>query len=308
MGLLRSLFLAGSQSDWLRRRATRHGFVRRAVSRFMPGETAEEALDAALSLRKASIGAVLTCLGEHVASPAEAEAAAAQYLAALALRQQRQLSAEVSVKLSQLGLTFDANICQTHLAKIVEAAGGGAVWIDMEASPYVDATLEVYRWSRGAGLRTGLCLQAYLRRTAADLESLLPLGGGIRLVKGAYQEPPGIAFSSKHEVDESYFALAKRLLSSSARNAHVRAAFATHDRALIARLIQYAGHEQLPKDAFEFQMLYGIQRAEQLRLAGEGWKMAVLISYGTYWFPWYMRRLAERPANAWFVARNLFAR
>lgn len=272
----------------------------------MPGETAADAVNAALLLRKASIGTVLTCLGEHVDSPAEAEAAAAQYLAALALCGQSQLSAEVSVKLSQLGLTFDPDLCQTHLAKIAEAAGEGTVWIDMEASPYVDATLKIYRQTREAELRTGLCLQAYLRRTAADLDSLLPLGGAIRLVKGAYQEPPGLAWDQKRDVDANYLAMAKRLLSPAARSAHVRVAFATHDRALIARLIQYAGQEQLPKEAFEFQMLYGIQRAEQLRLAREGWNIAVLISYGSYWFPWYMRRLAERPANAWFVARNLF--
>lgn len=307
MGLMRSFFLAGSRSRWLREHAARHRFMRRAVSRFMPGETVNDAADAAVALQKVSIRTVFTCLGENVARAEEAEAATAHYLEALSLVRERKLGAEVSVKLTQLGLDCDRELCYRNLARIAGVAGDGVLWIDMEASSYVDATLELYRRSRMEGLRTGVCLQAYLRRTEADLNSLLPLEPAIRLVKGAYNEPPNRAFPSKREVDESYFALATRLLIPAARPARVRAAFATHDLRLIQRLIRYAEEQSLPKDSFEFQMLYGIQRREQIRLAQEGWRTAVLISYGTYWFPWYMRRLAERPANAWFVLRSLIS-
>lgn len=304
---MRSLFLAGSQSKWLQEHAARHSFMRRAVSRFMPGETVSDALDAASLLHKESIGVVLTCLGENVTAPNEAEAVTAHYLDALALMRERNLTAELSVKLTHLGLDFDPELCYRNLARIAGASSEGTLWIDMEATPYVDATLEIYRRSRTAQLRVGVCLQAYLYRTAADLESLLPLSPAIRLVKGAYKEPPDRAFPRKRDVDENFFTLATRLLSADARAAHVRAAVATHDRQLIQRLTQYAGAQNIPKDSFEFQMLYGIQRAEQLRLAREGWRTAVLISYGSYWFPWYMRRLAERPANAWFVVRSLIS-
>ena len=151
-----------------------------------------------------------------------------------------------------------------------------------------------------------MCLQAYLYRTAADLASLIPLGPAIRLVKGAYKEPPDHVFPRKKDVDENFFALSKRLLSEEARSAGVRVAIATHDLKLIRRVKEHATSTGLSKDSFEFQMLYGIQRPEQIRLAKDGWQSAVLIAYGSFWFPWFMRRLAERPANLLFMARNLF--
>jgi proline dehydrogenase len=177
----------------------------------------------------------------------------------------------------------------------------------MEASSYVDATLGLYRRARLAYPNVGVCLQAYLYRTADDLAALLPLGPAIRLVKGAYNEPPDRAFPRKRDVDENFFALAQQLLSDYARRAGVHAAIATHDRKLIGRVIGFAESNRIPRDRFEFQMLYGIQRAEQYRLAREGWRSIVLIAYGSYWFPWFMRRLAERPANVLFVARNLLS-
>jgi len=180
------------------------------------------------------------------------------------------------------------------------------VWIDMEASPYVEATLELYRRARHTFPNVGVCLQAYLYRTAGDLASILSLSPAIRLVKGAYREPPDIAYPRKKDVDENYFALCRMLLSEEARRAGVRTAIATHDLRLIRRIQGLATSRGLAKDSLEFQMLYGIQRAEQLRLAGEGWRSTVLIAYGSYWFAWYMRRLAERPANVLFVARSLF--
>jgi proline dehydrogenase len=309
MGIMRSFFLACSQSTWMRERATRYPFVRRAVSKFMPGETAEAALSAAQALQRVSIATVFTHLGENIKDPAEAERVSNHYIEMLGRIRETGLDAEVSVKLTQLGLDLGSEICQRNLHRIIRYAGpGSVVWIDMEASNYVDATLDLYRRALAEFSNVGVCVQAYLYRTQKDLESLIPLGGAIRLVKGAYQEPPQVAFPRKADVDDNYFALTRKLLGREARARGLRAALATHDVALIRRIIDWAQSEGLDKSSFEFQMLYGIQRPAQLRLAGEGWKSIVLIAYGNYWFPWYMRRLAERPANVLFVLRSLFAR
>lgn len=304
MNIMRSMFLVGSQSRWLRERAPRYWFVRRTVSRFMPGENLEDALAAAVELKKRSMGTIFTQLGENVADAAEASAVCGHYLHVLDRVRQLDLGTEVSVKLTQLGLDLDPELCYGHLVSIIKKAGtGSTVWIDMEASHYVDVTLEMYRRARQAYPNVGVCLQAYLYRTAEDLAALVPLGPAIRLVKGAYNEPPDVAFPRKKDVDENYFELTLRLIGQQARQAGVRAAVATHDRRLINRIIAASnGHNG---NRFEFQMLYGIQRGEQLRLAQEGQDMRVLIAYGSFWFPWFMRRLAERPANAMFVLRNL---
>jgi len=305
---MRSFFLACSQSRWLRDWATRFGFVRRAVSRFMPGETVSDAISAACALREQSIGTVFTHLGENVSDPAEAQYATQHYLDVLDRIHESGLGTEVSVKLTQLGLDLSPEVCYANLRRIIEHAGpASVVWIDMEASNYVDRTLDVYRRARAAYPNVGVCLQAYLYRTAEDLKALLPAGAAIRLVKGAYKEPPNVAFPRKKDVDENYFALARQLLSDEARAAGVRAAMATHDLELIRRITDYVASNKLGMSAIEFQMLYGIQREEQRRLAREGWKSIVLVAYGSYWFPWYMRRLAERPANVFFVLRSLFA-
>ncbi len=308
MGFMRSFFLACSQSTWMRERATRYPFVRRAVSKFMPGETADAALAAAQILQKVSIGTVFTYLGENIKDPAEAERVTTHYLDVLDRVRQMGLGTEVAVKLTQLGLDLGIELCYQNLRRIIAHAGAGStVWIDMEASSYVDATLDLYRRALAAFPNVGVCVQAYLHRTRHDVQGLIPLGGAIRLVKGAYQEPPEVAFPRKAEVDENYFALTQQLLSSEARSHGLRAALATHDVKLIKRISDWAQLQGLERTGFEFQMLYGIQRQEQLRLAREGWKSIVLIAYGSYWFPWYMRRLAERPANVLFVLRGLFA-
>lgn len=306
MGVMRDVLLAGSENRWLRERAARHAFVRRAVSRFMPGETVEDALAAAAKLQRKSIGTVFTHLGENVSDRAEAEGVTQYYLDALDRIRAASLGAELSVKLTHLGLDLSHETGYRNLEKIIQHAGAeSVVWIDMEGSAYTDVTLETYRRARRAYPNVGICLQAYLYRTTNDLESLIPLGPAIRLVKGAYREPPEIAHPHKKNVDENYFSLVRKLLSPEARAVNLRAAIATHDRRLIRRTAEYAESHHLGKDSFEFQMLYGIQRAEQFRLAGEGWRLRVLISYGSYWFPWFMRRLAERPANVFFVVKNL---
>lgn len=255
---------------------------------------------------------LLTHLGENVTERAEAEAATTAYLSLLDQIQQASLPAEISVKLTQLGLDVDAELCFANLSRLFShplhaQPGARVVWIDMEHSPYVDVTLAVYRRAREAGANVGVALQAYLYRTEQDLRSLLPLGGAVRLVKGAYREPSEIAYPLKHDVDESYFRLAQILLSEEARRYNVRSVMATHDLALIGRIQAVAVAAQIPKAQVEFAMLYGIQREAQLRLAKEGYRSCVLVSYGKFWFPWFMRRLAERPANVLFLLRNLFS-
>jgi proline dehydrogenase len=298
--------LAGSQSRWLREQATRRGFVRRAVSRFMPGERLDDALVAAAGLAP-RIPAVLTRLGENVGQEAEADEVRDHYLAALDRIAAEGASCEVSVKLTQLGLDLDRERCSARLLALAERAHtrGVFLWIDMEQSSYVDATLELCRRARAARPGVGVCLQAYLRRTPADLAALVPTGAGVRLVKGAYMEPPEVAWPRKQDVDRSFFELAQVLLGDAARQAGVRAVFGTHDPKLIDAIRAHAGGRGLPAEACEFHLLYGIQRGLQERLAAQQARVRVLISYGAYWFPWYMRRLAERPANVLFVFRSL---
>jgi len=307
MGLMRSLLLAASQNQWLREHATRYPFVRSAVSRFMPGERLDDALEAAQILQSKKIGAVFTHLGENIGDQSEARRVTEHYLEVLYRVQQKGLQAEISVKLTQLGLDLSPDLCFDNLKAILERAPkSSVVWVDMEASNYVDATLELYRRVLQAFPNAGICLQAYLYRTREDLAKLLPLRPSVRLVKGAYREPREIAYPRKRDVDENYFALAKELLRAKKANRCARAAFGTHDLALIRRFSGFALAEGCSKAELEVQMLYGIQRAEQERLAREGCTCMVLVSYGTYWYPWFVRRLAERPANLWFVVRNVF--
>jgi proline dehydrogenase len=302
------MLLAASQNQWLRHRAAHYPFVRRTVSRFMPGETLDDALGAAQILREKKIGAVFTHLGENIKDRGEAQQVTEHYLEVLERIRERGLQAEVSVKLTQLGLDLSPDLCFEHLKAIIgRAQKDSIIWVDMEASNYVDATLELYRRALTAHPNVGICLQAYLYRTKEDLAKLLPLRPSIRLVKGAYNEPPEIAFPRKQDVDESYFELGKQMLRAKKENCCVRAAFGTHDVVLMRRLADFASTEGLGKRDFEVQMLYGIQRAEQERLASEGCTSIVLVAYGSHWYPWFVRRLAERPANLWFMVRNVFA-
>ena len=289
----------------------RYGFVKRAVRRFMPGETLADALEAAERLeRGAGIPTLITFLGENVADEAEAAAVADHYAEAAAAVAARGLDAELSVKPTHLGLDLGAAVAERSLRRLTEAAeaAGNWVWLDMESSPYVDPTLELYHAIRPDHPRFGICLQAYLRRTPEDLESLIPLGAAVRLVKGAYAEPADVAFPDKSAVDQAFFDLAVRMLADDARKAGTRAALATHDGALIRRIDEWAAKEGLGDGAYEYQMLYGIAREEQKRLAVAKKAVRVLISYGEHWFPWYVRRLAERPANLVFVLRSFLAR
>ena len=306
--MMRKVLLAGSTNPWLRNRATRTAFVRRSVSRFMPGEQIDDAIRAAAELKPQGITTILTKLGENLTAVAEAEEVTLHYLDVLDRIATAGLDAEISVKPTQLGLDLDRALCERNLDRLIARAEqrSNFVWIDMEGSPYVDPTLDLFRRTRAKTARIGIALQAYLYRTEKDVESLVPLGARIRIVKGAYLEPSEIAFPRKADVDANYFKLCTRLLAPDARKPGALLHIATHDIPLADRLAAYIGQQHVPSSAYEFAMLYGIQRGQQMRLASEGRRLRVLISYGEYWFPWYMRRLAERPANVWFVVRTMF--
>jgi proline dehydrogenase len=310
MGLSRELLLRGSESRWLRDNIAHRKFVHRAVRRFMPGEALSDAIRAAEALSARKLGTVFTLLGENVSSERETVEVRTAYEAALDAIEVAGLDADLSVKPTHLGLDLGDRLARENLDILASraAADGRLVALDMEYSGYVDRTLDLYRELRGSHDNLGVCLQAYLRRTESDLESLLSLSPMIRLVKGAYNEPADLAFPSKSDVDANYLALAERLLEAKRSDPGVRIAFGTHDARLMVAIARRAAALGLRTEAFEFQMLFGIGRGLQERLAGEGHRVRVLISYGTHWFPWYMRRLAERPANVGFVLRSMVRR
>ena len=310
MTLMRRALLAGSTNAWLRDRATKYGFVRRSVSRFMPGERIEDALRAARELARDGITSILTRLGENLTTTAEAEEVTHHYLEVLDRVSEAGLDAQISIKPTQLGLDLDRSLCERNLQRIIERVEQhrNFLWIDMESSPYVPPTLQLYRDARLGTSRIGIAMQAYLFRTRADVEALIPLAAAIRVVKGAYLEAPHVAFARKSDTDESFFELCTRLMSDEAQRAGVLLHIATHDIRLIDRLSAWIAAHEVPAHAYEFAMLYGIGSGQQLRLAREGRRIRVLISYGEHWFPWYMRRLAERPANVLFVLKNLRGR
>ena len=305
---MRTILLWLARSAWLRERVPRLPFAQRAVRRFMPGEDPGAALEAAVAFGAQGIGCLFTRLGENVERPEEADATAAHYLGFLDEVAARTPGGELSVKLTQLGFDLDEARTEEHVARLAERAAqaGGVVWIDMEGSAYTERTIAVYERCKRAGHpNVGICLQAYLRRTAADVQRLLPLAPAIRLVKGAYDEPAAIAYRGKRAVDANYAACAVALLEAKAQGQDVRIGLGTHDVALIEQLGGHARALGLPKDAVEVQMLYGIRVAELRRLGRAGYPVRSLIAYGPAWYPWYMRRLAERPANVLFALRQI---
>jgi proline dehydrogenase len=309
MSFARKALLAASNNAWLRDRATRTGLVRRSVSRFMPGERLEDAMSAVARLQQAGITAILTQLGENL-TDAAAEAVTQHYLEVLDTIEASGLDAQISVKVTQLGFDLDQSLSFRNLQRLLDRAHDthNFVWLDMESARYVDATLDLFRRAHEHSKNVGVAAQAYLYRTAADVEGLLQLGAAIRLVKGAYLESPDVAYPRKVDVDENYYRLACRILDEHNRRPGTLLHIATHDSRLIDRLTAYVAGTNVSSSAYEYAMLYGIQEPLQRRLVVASERLRVLISYGEHWFPWYMRRLAERPANVLFVARSLFAR
>jgi proline dehydrogenase len=265
-------------------------------------------LAAAKSTRAEGIQAVFTRLGENVKDLTEADGVARHYLEGIDRIRDLRIPCEPSIKLTQLGLDIDRELAFGHLRSLAARAqaAGSYLWIDMEQSPYVDVTLDLTRRLKSEFPGVGVCLQAYLFRTRQDLEDVTSRGIGVRLVKGAYNEPPSVAFPKKSDVDANYLALGQIMLGAAARAAGARAVFGTHDLQLIEAIRRHAQSTSVKPAEYEFHMLYGIQKPAQLRLVGDGASVRVLIAYGDYWFPWYMRRLAERPANVWFVVKSLF--
>ena len=306
MALLRNTFLWASTNPWLAERLPRRGFARRAVRRFMPGETLADAMAASGPLVSRGIGTVVTMLGEEVHDAAAAAAVVAHYREADALIAERDLDIELSIKPTHLGIAVAPAALDAFLVELGRSADarGRKLWIDMEGSRWTDATLALARRARARTAGIGVCVQANLRRTEADLSGLLDGDVSIRLVKGAYLEPASIAYADKREVDAAYVRLALRILEHAAATPtrSARYAFGTHDPAIVSAL-RDAGVGRI--DRCEIQMLYGIRPAAQRGLADAKVPHRILISYGAHWFPWYMRRLAERPANVTFAIRSL---
>ncbi len=307
MGISRQMLLRASQSQWLGRQFQQRAFAQRASRRFLPGEELESALTAAAAFRDRGITSLLTLLGENVTARSEAEAVTREYIAALAAIRTRGVDCQLSVKPTQLGMDLDGALCLQQLSLLLDEAAitGDPVWLDMEGSAYVERTLDLLERAHDKHKNVGVCVQSYLYRTKDDVERLIQLGIPVRLVKGAYNEPASIAMQKKRDVDANYLALAERCLQAGSMGEGGLPAFGTHDMRLIARIQKAASTIGVPQDAYEFEMLYGIGRESQNQLVSDGHLMRVLISYGSDWFPWYMRRLAERPANVWFVLRSL---
>ncbi|MCI0583444.1 MAG: proline dehydrogenase family protein [Chloroflexi bacterium] len=304
---MRRLLLWMAANSWLRTRIPKLWFSQRAVRRFMPGEDLASALAAGVGFQVEGLGTLYTRLGENLTRIEEADAVAEHYRGVLDEIRQRRLDGEISVKLTQLGFDLDVERTFHHATSLAAQAGesGKSFWIDMEGSPYTESTIAFYERMKAATPNTAICLQAYLKRTAADVQRLIPLRPEIRLVKGAYAESPAIAYQTRHDVDANYLALCVTMLQAIKAGQPVRLALGTHDVRLIEQIAEHAAALGLPKTAFEIQMLYGIRMDQQRRLAREGYVVRDLIAYGEAWYPWYMRRLAERPANVLFALRQI---
>jgi len=303
---MRTVLLWMARNPWLKQRVPRFAFVRKATRRFMPGEDVAAALVAADALMAQGQGILFTRLGENLTSFAEADAVAAHYHEVLDASRSRQRPIEASVKPTQLGLDIDPEATFAHCDALARHAAevGSWLWLDMEGSPYVEPTIALYERLRAIHANVGICLQAYLKRTPADVRRLLPLGPAIRLVKGAYDEPAAIAYRSRAEVSGAYQTLSV-WLAEAARDGGVRFGLGTHDVDLVRRIATFADAAGVPREKLEVHMLYGIRAPELRKLQREGFPAFTLVAYGASWYPWYMRRLAERPANVLFAVRQI---
>jgi proline dehydrogenase len=321
--MLRSFLIYLSKAAWAQKLVTSWGFAWRAASRFVAGETIQDAIRAVRELNAKGINATLDQLGEHTSTVEEANTAADNIVTVLNEIDKAGIKSNVSIKLTQIGMGLDEEICRQNLVRILEQARqhGNFVRIDIEDTPYTDVTISIYNamLERGFTTRTvGMAVQSYLYRAEADTRLLLELGTRFRLVKGAYKEPPDKAYPKKADVDANFDLLAKIIIDAALKieNNIISAdgrvppipAIASHDERRVAFAKQYAEKAGLPKDAIEFQMLHGIRRDLQESLVKEGYPIRVYVPFGTHWYPYFMRRLAERPANIWFFVSNFFRR
>ena len=308
--MLRALFISLSESRWLRALAERSAPGQRVSGRFVAGTQLADALRVTQQLNSAGLSVSIDNLGENVTNPEEAKRSADLYRQLIEQISAQKLNANVSLKLTHMGLDIDPQLALSNVAALVSQCAAeeprNFVRVDMEGSEYTQRTLDVVReFHRKPGNPgcVGAVIQSYMRRSEQDVVDLLSEGIRIRLCKGAYQEPAEAAFQEKAEVDANYMKLMKMLLKSG-----VYHGLATHDHKIINQAKDFATREGIPRDAFEFQMLYGIRRDLQQALVREGWRMRVYVPFGTEWYPYLMRRLAERPANVRFIAKNLFRR
>ncbi|HEY1809842.1 MAG TPA: proline dehydrogenase family protein [Acidobacteriaceae bacterium] len=306
MSLLRSAFIGLSQNARLRRFAESSSLGRRMSSRFVAGFRIEDAMSASAALGAQGLAITLDSLGENVATPAQARQSAQVYHWLLDAIAPSKLDANISLKLTQMGMDLSPDLAEEIVSGLVQHAAtiGSFVRVDMEGTPYTQATVDlVRRLHAKPGFRghVGIVIQAYLRRSAADVAALLSDAIRIRLCKGAYKEPPDLAFPDKADVDRNFVALTQMLLPSG-----VFHGIATHDPAMIEAAKQFARDHKIDPASFEFQMLYGIRRDLQRSLVHEGYKVRVYVPFGDQWYPYFMRRLAERPANVLFLAKNFF--
>lgn len=308
MPFLRDLFLTMSSNSVIRRFVIDFPLSRRVSRRFVAGETLEEAIEVVRKLNAQGQQVTFDLLGESVTKESEARAAKDSYLRALQAIQAAQVSSQVSVKLSQMGLDLSADLCLDNLRQIAAKAKeiGSFVTIDMEDSQHTQATLNVYKTLREEFDNVGIVIQAYLYRSEEDIKALISMGACVRLCKGAYKEPPTVAFPQKKDVDANMVKLSQMFFQSNGNGHRPYLQLATHDEKLINWAEQYVSDHHIGRDRFEFQMLYGIRPDLQRKLAAKGYTMRVYVPYGSHWYPYFMRRLAERPANVIFLLSNLF--
>jgi proline dehydrogenase len=307
---LRSLLLYLSTAEWARQTATGFPPAWQVASRFIAGETSQDAIRVTQEVNQLGLSATLNYLGESVDTPEDAAAAREAIIQLLQNIHQYGVNANVSVKPTQLGIHISPEVVHENLQHLLTAAEkyDTRIRIDMEDSHVTDTTLNLYRRLRDDdqfGHRVGIVLQAYLYRTEADVQALIQEGAWVRLCKGAYKEPHELAFPEKADTDANFLSLAKQMLSDEARAHGMFPCFATHDETLMRAIIQHTRQHQIDKDAFEFQMLYGIRRDLQQEMSAGGYRVRLYIPFGTAWYPYFMRRLAERPANLWFFLNNL---
>jgi len=303
--LTRSALIYLSRHEGLKDFAAHFTLFKKLTTRFVAGETIEEAIAAIKELNAEGCSASFDHLNESVGSPAEADAEVDEYLHILERIDETGINSNVSIKLSQFGLGLDPELAYRNARTVVADAArrGNFVRVDMEGSDFTQSTIDIFKRLRAEfGLNdVGIVLQSYLRRTYADAQDMVEIPARIRICKGAYNEPPEVAFPDKKDTDENYIRVMQLLLSSG-----IYHGIATHDPKMIDATIDYANRQGIGKEAFEFQMLYGVRRDLQRQLAKDGYNMRIYVPYGKHWYPYFMRRLAERPANIWFVMKNIF--
>ncbi len=309
MAISRNLLLWASKNEWMTGHVPNYKFVHKALKRFMPGETPNDAINAARELLQQNISTTFTHLGENINDLSEAEISTRHYVDLIEIINNEKLDIEVSLKLTQIGFDLSFEKTLELFKEITQKAKecNNNVFIDIEDSSYVDKTIDFYKRIKEEYDNVGLCLQSYLYRTMDDIKAMIDINPWIRLVKGAYNEPDTIAFKKKKDADENFFTISKYFLEQ-LQNRDIRIAFGTHDLKLQEHIKKEAKKYDLPNKVIEFQMLYGIKQREQISLASQGYNVRTLISYGKHWYPWYMRRLAERPANVGFILKNILGK